>query len=82
MGEADKLSKEQLTENRREHVIAEAAVHDYAGPIEFFDEKKEEHRTVHRGPIAGDGAGPTPAYNHRITGGSTALFSSVGLPGK
>jgi hypothetical protein len=82
MGEADKLSQEQLAEKRREHARAAAAVYDYAGSIEFFDEKRKVHRTVHLGPIADDGAGPTRAYNHCITGGSTASFSSAGLQGK
>jgi hypothetical protein len=38
MEEADKLSQERLTDNRREDVSAAEAVHNYAGSIEFFPE--------------------------------------------
>jgi hypothetical protein len=72
-GEALKLSKEQLVEHRREHVRAAAEVPNYLGPIEFLDQKCGVVRKVHRGPIAGDGAGPTRAYNHRITGSQHGL---------
>jgi hypothetical protein len=78
---ACEVSTEQLRANRREHVEACRAQHNYKGDLKFTDLDGKE-RSIARGPICGDGGGPTRAYNHRITGDQHGLVIFSALTGK
>jgi hypothetical protein len=76
-----KITTEQLRLNRIEHNRLARLQTDYAGDIQFVDNKGNK-RSIARGPISTDGGGTTRAYNHRIKGDQHILIIVSLLTGK
>jgi hypothetical protein len=68
-----RVSKEQLLQNRKDHVAACRADPDYCGDINKFMKNGKEYQ-IDVGGIVSDGAGSVWAYNHLITRMQHALI--------